>query len=185
MDKVLVGQYGYQVRTSEKWSNKDFIVESYNEFMRMCTLSQNSKVSGRKIVSMSFDRYLNECKENLKLRKQEVVKQLLCCVITKQEAEFAEWLISKCEEGIKWYFGLTEKEKSYAIYPVEAPTEREMKERVESQAETTEIQNVPTINAKGEKTVELKVVEKGSTEGKKLEKGDVLKPFLSKKIGRA
>jgi len=156
---------GQKVDTAEKWDSKGFLVECYNEFLRMVQLNQVSKVSGKKISSLTFNQYMNECRENLKFVLTDIKKELILQRISKQHAEFAEAMARKSKEAIDWYFALSDKEQNAVVYPESAPTEADMKKLVEKQAEEEVIANVPVPGTKGLKggaKTELKVVKKGT-----------------------
>jgi len=144
-----VNMYGQKIDANEKWTQKGFIVECYDEYIRMGQLNQRSQISGRYILSMNFKQYLLECKKNLEFHISEMKKQLLALKISKQEHDFAYQVARKSGEAIDWYFGLNEKEQNSAIYPEEAPSEKHMKARVEEQIEKDEVANVPVPGTKG------------------------------------
>jgi len=134
---------GQIIDTSEKWSNKGFIVECYSEYIRMCGLGKTSAVSGKLISNMNFDAYLIECDKNLNILLGDLVQQALMNKVSKQEKEFNEAMIRKSKEGIKWYFGLDSEEARMSVYSEEAPTEEHLKKIVEKQAEEDVIVNAP------------------------------------------
>ncbi len=53
------------------WSDEGFIRHCYNDYMQMAQSAQKSKISGKKIIEMTFPEYLRECKENLKWRMKK------------------------------------------------------------------------------------------------------------------
>jgi len=164
---------GERIDTSERWDNKGFIVESYDEFIRMCQLNQVSKISKRPISQLTFDAYMLECKQSCKINYDDMQMQFVRGLLTKEQKEFLQAICRKSEEAIVWYFGLDDKGRLEAVYPEAAPTEAAMKKRVEDQAEGEVIVNVPKPitpfkmenNGRTVKnTSELKVVKRGSLE---------------------
>lgn len=174
----MINLFGQRVDEREKWSNQGFIVESYDEFIRMCQLDLRSQITGKKIARLTFDEYLDDCLKNLEWTEREIRNQLIMGFVTKVESEFTIQICRKSKEAIKWYFSLPLHLRKTAVYPESAPTEADMKKLVEQQAEEDVIANVKKpidpVQFQGRKvdhTSELKIVKKDSFEGSLIKDG--------------